>query len=815
MAKTTTAKNSFNSGEVSPRALGRFDQQRFLNAVKVALNVLLHQIGGIFFRPGTVYVAPTKTAADRIKLIPFQYSTSQGYMIEAGNLYFRYCTQSAQLINAGVPVELVTPYAIADVFGLKWTQNANTQYFVHNNYAPYKHQRVSAILFSLVKVKFVRGPFLDANITQTTLAPAAATGNTTVTAAAPAWAAGTGYVSGPTMPDFVTNGGNTYQAVSSHVSGAVFATDFAAGLWTLIGAGNTPQVFQAGHVGSLWRIKGGVVQILTVTNAYTVSVAVQAEPSGVAGNLGGTAAVTDWAEGAFSGVRGYPSAVVFHGQRLYYGGTIFQPQTFWGSYLGQYDNFDTGSTTSDSNAVTFTLGSDQVNAIRWLASVAQALQNGTSGGTFSANPAGSAASITPTSIQVSNDTSYGVSAITPKKLSSYLYYIQKNGFALRELVYNYLVDRQVTTDLTDLADHILRDGLGAVDMDYQQSPMDRIWVVRNDGQIAILIRNVEQKVLGWSRILMGASAFGAGAVESIGILQNDAADDQIYVSVRRIINGVTLRWIEYFSSEYFTNPWDPIRLDASSTYDVPIAITGASNGNPVVITAPSHGLSNGDQIKVDKIQTSINQVLGDSPLNGNIYIVAGAAANTFQVNTQAGATVNGAAFGTYISGGQVRKMVSVISGLSYLNGETVSVMIDGGLPSGQQLYLVSGGQITLSQKAAVVHIGLPYTGTIQFLKFSDGAVVGQTKMRRIYLSTLRVFQSLGGKIGRNENELVRLLYQAPNDPLGAAPKLFTGDIDKFYDTAWRQDDEPVIQQDQPLPLFLEAAFFRSDVYESE
>ena len=137
-----------------------------------------------------------------------------------------------------------------------------------------------------------------------------------------------------------------------------------------------------------------------------------------------------------------------------------------------------------------------------------------------------------------------------------------------------------------LADHILRDGLGAVQIAAQVSPYDRVWVVRNDGQIAVFMRDVDQQVEGWSRIIGGQSdgimPDGlAGIFESIDILPIDGADDQVWVICKRKINGSFVRWVEVFTSELFNNYWEPVRVDASLTFNSTIAISAitAVTGN--------------------------------------------------------------------------------------------------------------------------------------------------------------------------------------------------------------------------------------------
>jgi hypothetical protein len=650
--------------------------------------------------------------------------------------------------------ELVTPYLTADLPQIKYAQNADVMWLVHPLRKPQKLLRTSATAFAITDVPFVRGPFLDNNITTTTITPSAATG-----------------------------GSITLTADNTDAS--------------------LKNIFYATHVGSFWRINGGVVKITVYTNAYTVTGDVQAEPDGVAGNLGGTSAYTDWAEGAFSDYRGYPSAVCFHEQRLWYGGTTFEPNKFWGSVVATYDDFQTG--VGDNYAVSFKLSTDQVNAIRWLVSNGSILQIGTSGGTFTADGSDGGI-ITSTNISVKSDNNYGVGVDQPKKISSYLYYLQRNLFQLRELVYNFQTDRQLSNDMNLLADHVLRDGSGAGEMDHQQSPNDRIWIIRDDGQIAVMTRNAEQEVLGWCRIKAGVDSTQAGVFESVCVIQKNEQDDQVWVIVKRYINGTVKRYIEYFTIEDFVDNWDPVRLDCSLTLDSPITVTGITKANPPVITAVAHGLVDGDQIKIDN-------VAGMTQLNGNSYLVAGSdAANTFHLHTLAGANVDASAYSTYISGGEVRKMVTAISGLSHLNGETIQVQTDGTVPATNS-FVVSAGAITLASKAAVVHAGLPYTGTVQILKMSEGSAqgTGQTKTRRIYLSALRLFRSLGiGKIGQDADNCTEDINFG--DPDTSA--IYTGDIKKFFTTFWSDKAEVTIKVTQPLPVFLLACIFSSESEEN-
>ena len=411
-------------------------------------------------------------------------------------------------------------------------------YLTNPNYFPQKLIRNSATSFTISNVPFVRGPFLDSNITATTITPSSATGTTTLTA--------------------------------------------------------STAIFQSGHVGSLWRVgtdnsvaNSGVVLITAFTDSTHVTGVVQAEPNGAAGNLGGTSATTFWAEGAFSAVRGYPVSVCFHEGRLVYGGTITQTQTFYGSSVGIYDDFSTGTAT-DSDSYNYTPGSSQSNPIRWLASDTS-LEIGTAGGSISAADGSPAVGISPTSPpQITYDNNYGVMAQQPVMLGGYLFYIQSNTFYIKQLTFDLITSKRKSINMMVLSDHILRDGLGAVQIASQVSPYDRIWVVRADGQIAVFTRDPEQQVEGWSRIIGGQSdgvipAGLAGSFESIDIIPIDGSDDQVWVICNRKINGVFTRFVEVFSNELFNNYWEPVRMDCSLTFNDTQAITAMS------VTLPPSG----------------------------------------------------------------------------------------------------------------------------------------------------------------------------------------------------------------------------------
>ena len=590
MPKSDFIQNNFTNGELSPNALGRFDISKYKNSAKIIENFMLKQLGGAMFRPGTKFIYATKTSDERSRLLKFQYSTDQSYVIEAGDLYFRFYTDSAILLDPVDPVEVVTPFELANLTKIKYAQNADTMYIATGVYPIYKLQRTSATTFTLTEVSFVRGPFLDTNITATTITPSADTG----------------------------------VGITLTASVATFTED---------------------HIGSLWRIKSGVAKITAWASTTSVTATVQAEPDGTAGNLATSlAAVTDWAEGSWSAERGYPSVVTFHEGRLYFGKTTNQPNGVWGSVPFAYESFEGGA--DDDNAINIELNADTVVSIRWFSSGPKSLDVGTTGGIFNIGSGANQQPITPLNIKASRGHLFGAADIQAKRLFNYVYFVQNDLQRFLESGYFFDVDANDANDATLLADHILGvhpgtspfprgsdSNPGAFEIDAQQSPNNRIWIIRNDGQICILTRNVRQEVNGWCRFIAGETIScdgesGKGQFESIAIIPQDGEFDQVWVIVNRIIDETVKRFVEVFTSEDFKYEWDPVRLDSSLTLDSPITITAITFTDPITITTlTAHGFSNGDQVKFDNI-------IGTHQLNGTIWTIQSVATDTFKLDTE-------------------------------------------------------------------------------------------------------------------------------------------------------------------------------------
>ena len=133
-----------------------------------------------------------------------------------------------------------------------------------------------------------------------------------------------------------------------------------------------------------------------------------------------------------------------------------------------------------------------------------------------------------------------------------------------------------------------------------------------------------------------------------------------------------------------------------------------------------------------------------------------------------------------------------ITGLSHLEGETVSVLADGKVHPQK---VVSGGAITLDYAAANVAVGLPYTAelhTLPAIMQVDGFGTGRTK--NVGRTWIRVYESPGFQIGTEQGGMTPSSSAADSIPLSSTT------IEATLLPAWTQDGQVLIQQQNPVPL---------------
>jgi len=756
---------SFNSGELSPRLGGRVDLEKYASGLDTCLNFKIHPHGGASRREGFRYIAETKTSAKESRLIPFEYSVSQAYMIEVGDEYLRFYMDGGQIVAPSSPdawvtatdyidgdfvtqaatvyrcveghtsgvfaddltagkwvastiYELQSPWTEDDLTYIRYAQTADIMYIVHPDYKPRKLTRTGHRDWTLTEVTFEWGPWRDINDSAITLNAGAVTG--------------TGI---------------------ALVASAAF--------------------FDADHVGAYFKMHSGYVLVTTVTDSTNAVCT-------VIDDMTAHTATTDWYESAWSDYRGWPHTVTFFEERLVFGGNDSQPQTLWFSKTTDYESFDISSPLVDTDACAYTLAADQVNVIRWLKS-GKRLLIGTSGGEWWATGSTDNEAISPSSILVRRETTFGSEPVDPVLVGNAVLMAQKPGSKVREFAYQDY--EYVGRDLIVLSEHLFAQ-YSIIDMSYQQSPDQILWIVREDGALVALTYMPEHDVYGWHRHTT------QGDFEAVATIPGDT-QDELWVIVKRSVDDSDVRYVERLDPGFTGASVDEtLWVDCGLDYEGDtMTITGITCADPVVVTGAANPFSDDDTVQFVGVG-------GTTELNGNRYTVSNGDGTTFELQSD-GVDVDGSGFTAWTSGGTVRKVVSTISGLSHLEGETVSVLGDGGH---QPDKTVASGSISLSRPANSVQVGLSYTSDMKTMRAEHPQRSMQGKIKRIYKAIIRVFNTVGFQAGKDADTLEEMLFRDGDDYMGTPPDLYTGDKEFLFPEGYDTQGQVLIRQDAPLPL---------------
>ena len=863
MAKASPAFTNFTAGELSPRLDGRTDLAKYLNGVKKMENLIVHPHGGASRRPGTKFVREVKNSAHNCRLIPFEFNVTQAYILEFGDEYFRIHKDGGTVVDGSSnPIEVSTPYGEDELADLKFTQSADVMYLVHPLFAPRKITRTSHTSWSIAEVAFERGPMQDDNTSAVTFLASGRTGNVNVTASSSTFVStdvgrlikvhdGVTKITGLTSATVVAttvqeNADGRSELMPAYTAATISAHEGdpsstglehndryqdTAGQFIAQGFKEGQKITVTGFTtGNNNNSSAIIVRVTEDTLLLAPSSDVTDEAAGdsvtIAGDL---TASTEWALGAFSGTTGFPSAVAFYEQRLVFASTTAQPQTLFFSVGGSFEDFNGG--VNDTDALTYTLGSNQVNIIRYL-QAGRVLLVGTSGGEFVVSSS-EQAPLSPTNASVKRQATYGSANIQPVQVANTTLFIQRAKRKLRELIFDLNTDSYQAPDLTILAEHITEGGIK--EMALQQEPDNIVWCVRIDGKLVGMTYRREENVIAWHEHTLGGKS-GACTVTvsdyaniAVGTtLKFTKSDGSIVTFTSESAGGSAPSdtVLGFRPNESNNTTADNIftRMNAHPDFTVAnpsAAIVTIEETNPSAtgflscISSDTTRLTTTNQTHA--LVESIATIPGD--LNEDaVYMVVQRTINLgtkryveFFAPFDFGSSAEDAFFvdsGLSYTGTAATSM----SGLNHLEGEVVSTLVNGATHPNKA---VASGALTLDFSATKAHIGLLYKSTLQTMRIEAGGTEGtaQGKTKRIHEVVLRLFRTIGAKVGSSETELDRIPFRTSADEMDQSLGLFTGDKEIEFRSGFDSDGFIVVQQDQPLPLTVIGIYPRLITYD--
>lgn len=722
-------------------------------------------------------------------------------------------------ILTNAPLELTSPYAAADVSALRITQSADVMYLFHADYAPYKIERRGDRAWSIVKVFFEDGPYLDVN-PDTDLTAYSLVNNGTFEGGIQDWTStpvstvinfdhdnnrveflagsGAGYISqlisghpkwasgkecivhvqtigvsdrcdvliGSAANDSsdlnannITTGWTSYSATPADATyitlkgtiaaagplgfGACYVYNTRARLLkasaSAIGSITVTALdefkpFLTTDVGRMLRLEHvgrepgwGIITAVATNQSATVWMYRKAAS---------TVATETWQFGAWSDSTGFPKTGLLYQQRLFAANTENQPQTIWASQSQDFENmrpdsFVDTSTAQDDDALNFTLAASRVSPINWMTG-SRKLILGTGTGQWAVSSKG--AVLTPSDFAAEEQSSVKGADQAAVQIDTVGLFTHRSQRGIFDIGFNYEIDGFSAADVTVLARHITRGKVAQIV--YQEEPFSQLWARLEDGTMACMAYKRSQNVIGWTPERIA----GTGAVvESLAVIPGAAGSGQAYSSkdrdelwmiVRRTVNGATVRHIEVMEG-YYEGPYRHDYLDREA------------------------------------YRMAVRDAQVDAVCLDSCVTYSGSSTTT-------------------------------ITGLDHLEGETVAVVANG-----KQLgdEVVASGSITIDSAGTKVHVGLPYVWRYKSSKLPYGARTGSSVglTKNIAGLNLALLDAAGfyyavdiDRKGPTPPTLYAKTFAEEQDSASTVTPLFTGETEITQEGGFAQDPRIIL-----------------------
>lgn len=571
-------ERAFSGGELAPALYARVDQSKYQTGLRTARNLICMRHGGVTKRPGTMFVGSTLNGGNPVRLIPFIFNETglgQSYMLEFGNQYIAFWQNGAPVVvvigppntwNAGstypqgnyqtfngvtylslqngninnepdisptwwraqTQFQIFSPYLQADLSTLDYAESADVLTITHPNYAPRELVRSAPTVWGLNKVLN-----WGSNIPWPTGVNFSGTGGSAVMPVYSITSVNAqGQESDSASPNFTSYQPSSLAAPTPTTPINISWTPVAGAISYRIYVSRLSNVF--GFIGEVTiPIFSDTGQIPDFTNLYPQYVQIFGDDG--------------------SGLC--PSHVGFSQQRRYFSNTISNPIGFWGSQPGAYRNFDTHITSQDDDAIIGQVAGEEVNSIQHILELKFMLML-TAGAELFVQGNGSGV-VTPSAINASVQSQYGSSPLRPIKAGDVVIFNQALGNFIRDLAFDFVIDGYRGNDLTVFSAHLF-EGHQIVDWAYQKIPDSILWAVREDGVLLSCTYVREQQILAWTRHDFDNGAAGnintpPAFVENVACIPENG-NYAVYLSIKRSINGSTVRYIERISQRIWQSP---------------------------------------------------------------------------------------------------------------------------------------------------------------------------------------------------------------------------------------------------------------------
>lgn len=713
-----TVYTNFSSGELNPLLVTRTDASAYFNGAKQLKNWYLLDEGGLMRRPGTTYKA---TLAGESRVIPFIFSNDEMAVFVLSNNRLDIFDSNGASIQANITSNC--NWTTAKLFELNYAQFGDTVFIAHRDNPTVKIVRSSATNFAASIFAFEEDDTVTVNSINKTTQPFYKYAASAIT---------------------LTPSGTTGNTVTITASASTFVS---------------------GHNGTYLLIGGKQAKIVGFTNATTVTVTIlEALPN--------TNAQADWAEQLISAVHGFPQAVTFHDNRLWFAGIRDKPAGVIASQVGGYFNFEIGTGLA-AEGIDVTVTGDRINEVRHLVS-SRNLQLFTDGGEYFVPTSSDTSAVTPSNIIFMRQTPYGCNRAKPIIFDGATIYAQKNGRSIREYLFSDVESAYASTSISILASQVIDN---PVDMTMitgsSTRPEQFAFFTNTDGTLALFHSIRAEKIAGWT----SWSTRTGDKFTSI-----TAVNENLFCVTSRVIGGSTIFTLEKFAED------DSLTLDSSGI------TTLSQQGAPKV----NGGSQSGSSLNVDGYTSAPNpNDLISIAGNSREYIIqtvnATASGFTLVLNQALAASPANDAVITIVEGRLHNTPAHLTS--------TVVYAVDGTMALGE-FTTTNSDTVTFNEAhAAGVIIGFNYTPILETMPIDkdiqNGPLTGQIK--RISRAVIDVADTLNIALQASDSSAKSLVIRQVNFNVTQSVAKVTGKKE-FYFLGYDREPTVKITQTEPLPL---------------
>ncbi|MCE3290819.1 MAG: phage protein [Caulobacter sp.] len=595
--KANPAITSFNAGLLSPLLGGRPDLEKWQSGLSRCDNLIPRVQGALQRAAGSLFVGAVKDSAQRCWLVPFVFSQTDAFVLEFGPGYIRFFWRRGRLVDETEEiVEIESPYLAGDLtrtdgrFGVRCEQSGDVVYLACAGHAPRVLKREANLTWTLEVFEAKGGPFQDVNTDEAVTVSAA--GTLTVGGTVTLMASGDifrpNHVGGLFELELKDGADvRAWQVRTTTDVGDRRRADYRHYICTQVGPVDTSdkpaicgEELPIHTRGKYWDGTGeeqkgdGAVGSIGVEWEYLHSGYGHVRITGVISGTEATAVVLSrlpdelttqashrWAFGAWSAEAGWPDNVCFFRERL----TWFR---------------------------VLSIQSAQGNPIEWVTPTRSVLFIGAGGGEHSLKAQTSSQAYGPGNTQQDPETAWGGVGVEPVQVGAGVVFVEKLGRRLR-----LLAPAQDGYEALDLNKY---RGLMApvVAMAWQQTPHESVWCVTKDGGLEALTLQLEDKVFAWRRHQL------AGLVESVAVIPSpDGGRDDVWLIVRRYIDGQWRRYVEVMAAEYESGGDQALSVYAASalTYEgAPTStLSGLEHLEGATVTVKANGAAHPNREVID------------------------------------------------------------------------------------------------------------------------------------------------------------------------------------------------------------------------